>query len=589
MMHGPGRGPLGTETLKARSTGKTLGRFWGYAKRYWLALLITLMLMFVSTWTQVLTPDLIGQAADCYLTPATSSAFGAMSSMMANQETAAESNCWFDSDVPADPTDDDLIEGLTKLVLILVVVYFVGVVVSGIQFYTMAWAGQNTLTRLRVDLFKHLLRLSLGFYSKEEVGDLMSRITNDTDTIQQIVSFGLVQVSRSVLVMIWVVINMLNKSIPYTIVSLAVLPFMAVATVYFAQQARKAYRVARQEIGEVNADLQESFSGVREVQAFSREDENIEEFRASNAANRDANIRAAAFTSALPSVLEALSYVSTAIVIGVGGYSLLTSGDFLGSTISLGLIITFMSYVQQFNQPIQQISVLWANIQSAIAGAERIFDLMDADPEITDKPDAIEMPPIQGRVVFAGVHAHYKEDEPVLCDINLTAEPGQTIAIVGPTGAGKTTMVNLIPRFYDVGQGSITIDGMDVRDVTRASLRSQIGIVLQDTFLFSESVMENIRYGRPDATDAHPLWPARRHRRGSHRSGQDRARRQLHRAPARQLQHRAGRAGRRPQPGPAPAYRHRAGHPWRCAPAHPRRGDQFGRYPHRTPDPGRAG
>jgi ATP-binding cassette subfamily B protein len=175
----------------------------------------------------------------------------------------------------------------------------------------------------------------------------------------------------------------------------------------------------------------------------------------------------------------------------------------------LGLVIAFLSYVQRFNQPIQQISVLWTNIQSAIAGGERIFGLMDVRPEIVDKPDAVEMPPIAGQVVFEDVRFDYAVSEPVLKGINLRAEPGQTIAIVGPTGAGKTTIINLIPRFYDVQSGRVLIDGRDVRDVTSASLRRQIGLVLQDTFLFSESVLENIRYGRPDATDEQVIAAAR--------------------------------------------------------------------------------
>lgn len=255
-------------------------------------------------------------------------------------------------------------------------------------------------------------------------------------------------------------------------------------------------------MGSVNADLQESIAGVREVQAFSREEESIDNFRRVNAANRDANIRAASFTSALNPVLEALGYVALAMVVVVGGLSVLRNDPLLGTTvISLGTVFAFLGYVQRFNQPIQQIAVLWTNIQSAIAGGERIFSLLDVKPDLVDKPGVQEMLPIDGRVEFEDVCAEYNLDQPVLRGISFTAEPGQTIAIVGPTGAGKTTIINLLPRFYDVSSGSVKIDGMDVRDVTTESLRRQIGIVLQDTFLFSDTVMNNIRYGRLDAMD----------------------------------------------------------------------------------------
>jgi ATP-binding cassette subfamily B protein len=220
-----------------------------------------------------------------------------------------------------------------------------------------------------------------------------------------------------------------------------------------------------------------------------------------NAANRDANIRAVSFTSALAPTLQALGYLSLAIVAGVGGLLLLRGQPLFGTVLSLGLVITFLNYVQRFNQPIQQISVLWTNIQSAVAGGERIFDLLDLEPAIVDAPEALPIPSIKGKVEFQNVFAAYKEEESVLNGINFTTEPGQTIAVVGPTGAGKTTLVNLIPRFYDVTGGAIMIDNLDVRNVTGESLREQIGIVLQDTFLFSTTVMENIRFGKPDATD----------------------------------------------------------------------------------------
>jgi ATP-binding cassette subfamily B protein len=302
---------------------------------------------------------------------------------------------------------------------------------------------------------------------------------------------------------------MLSRSLSFALLSMAVVPVMAVTTLWFSNQARKAFRRTRLEIGNVNAELQESISAVREVQAFNRASENIEQFRIVNAANRDANVHAVAYTSALAPSLEALGYVALMIVTAAGGFALLGEQALFGTTISIGLVITFIGYVQRFNQPIQQIAVLWTNIQSAIAGGERIFGLLDEPIEVDDSSQAVPMPPIKGRVEFSNVEAAYKTDQPVLCHIDFTAEPGEIIAIVGPTGAGKTTIINLIPRFYDVTNGAVLIDGLDVRNVTKQSLRQQIGIVLQDTFLFSTTVMENIRFGQPDASDEEVYAAAR--------------------------------------------------------------------------------
>jgi ATP-binding cassette subfamily B protein len=262
-------------------------------------------------------------------------------------------------------------------------------------------------------------------------------------------------------------------------------------------------------MGSVNAELQESISSVREVQAFNREEENISNFRITNAANRDANVRAVAYTSALAPTLEALGYLALAIVTCVGGIALLNNQPLFGTVVSIGLVITFLTYVQRFNQPIQQIAVLWTNIQSAIAGGERIFSLLDVQPDLVDAPEAQPMPHILGNVEFNNVTAGYQEGLHVLKEVSFAAEPGQTVAIVGPTGAGKTTLINLIPRFYDVVGGAVTIDGIDVRYVTGESLRKQIGIVLQDTFLFSASVMENIRFGRLEASDEEVMEAAK--------------------------------------------------------------------------------
>jgi ATP-binding cassette subfamily B protein len=327
------------------------------------------------------------------------------------------------------------VSGLRTIIVLLVVLFFASSLATGFQFYFMRKAGLYVLRDLRVKVFEHIHRLSLNYYAKHEVGDIMSRITNDTETLQQAISFALVQVVRGTLLIIWLIYAMMNRSVSFALISMATVPFMLLATVWFSEQARKAFRQARREIGGVNANLQENISGVREAQAFTREDENIARFRESNAANRDANIKAVAFTSALAPALEALGYVSIVIVAGVGGILMLRKQDLGGTVISLGLMITFLSYAQQFNQPIQMIATLWTNVQSAIAGAERIFEFLDIQPDVTDKPDASNMPEITGQVELHDVWMSYNDDEPVLKGVSLSAEPGQTIAIVGPTGA----------------------------------------------------------------------------------------------------------------------------------------------------------
>jgi len=526
---------MSQDQLKPKNLSETMGRFGHYFQPFWPVLLLVAVLVISSTWMQVTSPELIGEATDCFLTPLAASAFSGFAGTADSTVTDnAQTNCWLSNPdtsslsftqqiiktaytaggfpapavKAADMTTDDRIAGLGRLIILIIILYVLGAILTGLTFFGMSWSGQHVLRAMRIDVFQHMHRLSQGYYAEHEAGDLMSRITNDAAAIEQALSFALVNVVGGALLLVWIAYNMLVKSLPFALLSMSVVPIMIIATLWFSDQARKAFRKTREEMGSVNAELQESISAVREVQAFNRAEENIENFKVTNAANRDANVRAVAFTSALAPTLEALGYVALAVVTTVGGLYLLNGQSLGGTAVSIGIVITFLAYVQRFNQPIQQIAILWTNIQSAIAGGERIFSLLDVEPSVQDKPGAKVMPEIKGKVEFDNASAAYKKGVPVLNGVTFTAEPGQTIAIVGPTGAGKTTIINLLPRFYDVTGGAVRVDGLDVRDVTAESLRRQIGIVLQDSFLFSTTVMENIRFGRPDATDAEVIAAA---------------------------------------------------------------------------------
>jgi ATP-binding cassette subfamily B protein len=474
---------MGAEARHAKNTSETLSRLLRYFAPYRLILTGVAVLVILSTVVGVSSPFLIGQAVDCFIAP-----------------TPASRCALTQHPAPS-------VSGLVAVVIAMTVLAVIGSAASGLQFYLMALAGQNVIRQLRNKSFEQIHRLSVSYFTEHELGDVMSRLTNDVDTITQAVNFGLVQVVSSSLSLVGFILAMLALNTSLALVSLLVLPFMAGVTAFLSGRARQAYRNSRQQMGAVNADLQESISGVREAQAFNREAENIEQFRRTNDANRQANIRAVTITSALMPSLTVLSVVATAIVAGVGGVLAVRGQPVLGQIVTVGVIVAFLNYVGRFYQPIQMIAQMWTQLQSALAGAERIFELHDEQPEITNAPDAIELPPIQGRVEFRHVSFGYNdsatagEETCTVCDIGLIAEPGQVVALVGPTGAGKTTLINMLPRFYDAKEGAVLIDGHDVRQVTQESLRRQMGIVLQDTYLFSMTVRENIRYGRPDATD----------------------------------------------------------------------------------------
>ena len=385
-------------------------------------------------------------------------------------------------------------DGLTQTMLALLVVYIVGALAQREQIFRIGAVGQRVLAGLRARIFDRLLHLPLGYFDRRPVGDLMSRVINDVDTINQLVSQGLSQLLGGLFSLVGIVAIMLALNVQMALVSFTIIPVMVLVTVFFADRSRRASRLTRKTVGDVTAGLQEEISGIREAQAFNRTGANIARFRERNAANRTANVQAVQITSAFSPTIDVLSTLATAIVIGYGGFLV-----FNGS-LTVGLLAAYLIYVQQFFRPIQLIAQVYTQMQSALAGGERIYGILDEQPEPADPPGTPDLGTIRGEITFDHVTFGYEAGRDVLHDVALRIAPGQTVALVGQTGAGKTTIVNLIPRFYDVTAGAIRLDGQDVREVTRSSVRRQIATVLQEPFLFSGTVAENIGYGREGAT-----------------------------------------------------------------------------------------
>ena len=388
------------------------------------------------------------------------------------------------------------LSGLLLMLGILALIYVLGVQAIRGQILRVGWIMQRLLAQLRQDIFVKIQSLPLSFFDRSEAGDLMSRLLNDVSTVNQAFGQTIAQMLGNLFSLVGIVIAMLFINLQLGLLSNLVVPLMIFTTGLFSRWARKRFRVTRQTIGELSTKLEEDIGSVREAQAFNRVSLNIEEFEHLNAANRDANIQAVAITAAFLPSIDFLNTLATAAVLAYGGYLAVTGAA------TVGVVTAFLLYVQQFFRPIQILSQFYTQAQSAFAGLERIFLLLDEPSQLQDAIDAIEMPPMRGEVTFENVTFGYTANQQVLNGVSLHAKPGQMIALVGPTGAGKSTIINLILRFYDVTGGAVKIDGLDIRNVTQASLRRQIGIVLQDTVLFSGSVAENIAFGNPQATQA---------------------------------------------------------------------------------------
>jgi len=364
---------------------------------------------------------------------------------------------------------------------------------SYLQTYLTGWVGERILADLRNKLFGHLQRLSLGYFERNRAGVIISRLTNDVEALDQLVTDGVTTLVQSTLTLVGTAILLFVLDWRLALATLAVIPFMAIATVIFRVRSTRAYRAVRERLGLVTATLAEDIAGMRMVQAFTREQQNIRNFRAVSERYRDSNMETVVLNGWYFPFVDLLSSVALAVVLGYGGH-LYFNGD-----VTIGTLFAFMLYVQNFFDPVQQLSQLYNTFLSATAALDKIMDVLDEEPQVLDAPGAVPLPEVQGHVRFESVRFSYGTGPEVLHGLDLDVPPGTTVALVGHTGAGKSTIAKLLARFYDPTHGRLTIDGHDLRDVTQASLRRQLGIVPQEGFLFAGTVTENIAFGRQDA------------------------------------------------------------------------------------------
>ncbi len=373
---------------------------------------------------------------------------------------------------------------------------------SYVQTFGMGWVGQHMILDLRNALFGHLQSLSLQFYSEQKAGWIISRLTNDIENFNTLLNDGVQNLIKNGLTLVGVFIAIFFVDWRLALATLSILPIMVVGTAIFRMQSWKAYRAAREAVAEVVAHLQENVSGLRVVQAFTRESTSAARFAERNRAYRRANTQATVLSSIYFPGVELLGSVGLAVVLLYGGHRI------IAGEMTVGEFVAFVGLLNMFFQPIQQLSQLYSDLQSTLASLEKVFAILDTESDRTDRPTAKELDTLRGDVEFDRVSFAYGKDK-VLEDVSFRIRPGETLAIVGETGAGKSTVIKLLSRFYDPTAGAVRVDGEDLRDVRGSSLRRHMGVVLQDTFLFTGTIKENIRYGRPDATDEEIVAAAR--------------------------------------------------------------------------------
>ena len=395
------------------------------------------------------------------------------------------------------------ISGLMRIVMLMGAAYLTTNILRTVSDWMMSTVSQGALKKLRTDLFSHLQLLSLKYYDQNPPGELMSRLTNDINVINQAVSMNIISLFANTLTLIGILVAMFALDLWLALASLLVVPITLWFTTFVAKYSRRGFRQLQAGLGDLNGTIEETISGQRVIKAFRRNESAYEKFNRSNQEVYRAGKYASTYAFLLMPLTNQIGNLFVITLAGLGGWLAIRG------LVTVGMIATFISYGRRFIQPVRQLSNLYNSIQSALAGAERVFEVLDTQPELEDAPTAISLQKVGGDVKFEHVYFEYLPDVPVIKDMSLHAGAGQTVALVGPTGAGKTTIINLLSRFYDIQSGAITIDGIDIREIKKEDLRRSLGIVLQDTFLFSDTVMENIRYGRLDASDEECIEAAR--------------------------------------------------------------------------------
>lgn len=445
---------LGSKDERGKISGRVLLRLLSFVRPYWLQMLGAALCMLFSTAGNLLAP---------YLTKVA-----------------------IDTDIASGDAAGLVLTSL-QLAGALTLVYLA----SAAQTYLLSWVGQRVLTTLRDSLFRHLQRLSTPYHDTHIIGVTLSRVISDVEVINELLSQGLITLLGDSLLLVGTVVVMVRIEPRLALFAFGVLPLMSLATMWFSRKARVAFWETREKIGLVIGDLAENISGMRVIQAFAQEGATQDRFEAVNRANRDANINAMSLAFTFLPVVDVLSVAATCIVLWAGGTMVARGAS------TIGVVVAFLGYVSRFFDPIRELSQLYTTLQSATAGGGRVLELLDTPPNVMDGPGASEFPAIEGRIELQDVSFAYEQGEEVLHHVSLAIEPGETVALVGPTGAGKTSIANLVGRFYEVTDGAVLIDGRDVRNATAESLHRQMGLVPQDPFLFPGSIADNIRFGRP--------------------------------------------------------------------------------------------